>query len=204
MITSKPAQRLFGMLLLAYCGGCVVWDWHEALHNGDRGNIELNGLSAGLAVGGLGMILFPIDWEKLREEQGVVKVSRFAHMPGEWKVLFILAVVIGVANGIGISHFHRTTKTADSSSSREQRSPIARTSPPPFPPSARTFRDKLIVHVFTVLFVGGVCVLLFSAQASQIVKIFHFLEVEISLNLGRWMFWTGFGMITAALFLLAL
>src|SRR5439155_5011440 len=128
---------------LAFCGGCVAWGWHSALDQGDRGNIELNGLAAALAVGGLGMILFPIDWTKFREQHGIVTVTKFAHMPGEWKILFILAVAGGFSNGISISHFHRTTKTVESRSNREQRSPVSQISPPPFPAAVRTFRDNL-------------------------------------------------------------
>ena len=52
---------------------------------------------------GLGMLLFPIDRDRLRAEHGVDKPLTLAHYPLSWKILVGVAVAAGLANWVAIA-----------------------------------------------------------------------------------------------------
>jgi hypothetical protein len=65
-----------------------------------QGSIHLSGFF----VLGLGMILFPIDVDKLRAEHGVEKVQSFGQLPPAWKVVLVAALAAGFGIWYAIAH----------------------------------------------------------------------------------------------------
>jgi hypothetical protein len=104
MLQSKIGQRLLGLLLLVLGGGFTVWSWYTALTEGYYYRKAV-ALFPAFAVLGLGMILFPIDIERLRAEHGVDKPEKFAHYPPAWKVTVFVAVLAGLGNWLAISQW---------------------------------------------------------------------------------------------------
>ena len=104
MIESKIGQRLVGLLLLAVGGGFTVWSWYTALTAGYYYRNAVAFFPA-FAVIGLGLLLFPLDVERLRAEHGVERPKKLAHYPPAWKVLFFAAVLAGLGNWLAISQW---------------------------------------------------------------------------------------------------
>jgi hypothetical protein len=76
--------------------------WHTALteHYYYR---KASAIFPAFAILGLGLLVFPIDVEELRERYGVEKLERFEHYPLAWKVLMFVAIAAGIANWFAIS-----------------------------------------------------------------------------------------------------
>ncbi len=102
MIESKIGQRLVGLFLLAVGLGFTAWSWHTALNEGHYYSKAV-ALFPVFAVTGLGLLLFPIDVNRLRAEHGVDKPQSFAHYPLAWKVLFVVALAAGLGNWLAIA-----------------------------------------------------------------------------------------------------
>jgi hypothetical protein len=103
MIESKIGQRLVGLFLAVLGGGATAWSWYTALTWGYyyRKAVVFFPL---FAVVGLGILLFPIDRERLRAEYGTAKPQGLAHLPLVWKVLLVLAVLAALGNWYAIAH----------------------------------------------------------------------------------------------------
>jgi hypothetical protein len=104
MIESKIGQRLLGLALLALGSGFTAWSWYTALNEGyyHRKAVALYPV---FAVAGLGLLLFPLDMERLRAEHGVEKPQKLAHYPLVWKVLVVVALLAGLGNWLAISQW---------------------------------------------------------------------------------------------------
>jgi hypothetical protein len=102
VIESKTGQRLVGLFLLALGGGFTAWTWYTALNEGYYYE-KAAGIFPIAAVGGLGLLLFPMDMTKFRAEHGVDKPTTWAHYPPAWKALFVVAVLAGVGNWLALS-----------------------------------------------------------------------------------------------------
>ncbi|HEX5271683.1 MAG TPA: hypothetical protein VFW33_14395 [Gemmataceae bacterium] len=101
-LQTKGGQRVVGLLLFALGGGATAWSWYTALTAGYYYRKAVVAFPA-FAVAGLGLLLFPIDADKLWAEHGVDRPQKFAHYPLSWKVLFVLALLAAVGNWLAIS-----------------------------------------------------------------------------------------------------
>ncbi|HLN26564.1 MAG TPA: hypothetical protein VK395_02400 [Gemmataceae bacterium] len=102
MIRSNLGQRLIGLLAFAGGLGLTGWVWHTALTEGEYYR-KAAALPPLLAVFGLGLLLFPIDVEKLKAEHGVEKFESWHQMPLEWKVLLFVALAAALGNWYAIA-----------------------------------------------------------------------------------------------------
>lgn len=104
MIKSKLGQRLIGLLLVAIAVPATVYLWHLAVTTGYY-HPKGAALFPAIAMGALGVVLFPIDHPRLEREHGVARVSKFAHLPPVWKVWFFVALGAGLGNWYAIAHW---------------------------------------------------------------------------------------------------
>jgi hypothetical protein len=102
MIESKIGQRLVGLVLLLLGGGFTTWSWHTAITEGHYSREEAAFFPL-FALVGLGLLLFPIDMQRLRAEHGVDRPQKFAHYPLVWKVLCVAALIAALGNWLVIS-----------------------------------------------------------------------------------------------------
>jgi hypothetical protein len=104
MIKSKLGQRLVGLGLFLVGAGFVGWEWYTAFTEGTY-SAKASAFFPAFTVLGLGLILFPIDTDKLKAEHGVEQIQSFRQAPPAWKVLIFAAIAAGLANWFAISHF---------------------------------------------------------------------------------------------------
>ena len=104
MIESKIGQRIVGVVLFLFGSVGTVWTWYEALQEGYY-YPKVVALLPVFAVCGLGMLLFPLDFDRLRAEHGVDKPSKFAHYPPVWKLIGFVALVAGLGNWLAMSQW---------------------------------------------------------------------------------------------------
>ena len=104
MIESKIIQRIAGVFLLLLGGWFTMDSWRTFLNEGYYYRKAV-ALFPVFAVCGLGLILFPLDFERLRAEHGVDKPTKFAHYPPAWKVLFFVMLLAGFGNWFAIAHW---------------------------------------------------------------------------------------------------
>jgi hypothetical protein len=104
MIRSRRQQRFWGLCMAAVAIPLYISQWRWAMNTGDY-SLEIAGLLALLAVGGLGSTLFPIDYDRLQAEHGVDRIKVFRHLPKDRKVLFFVALVVGLAGAGAIAIF---------------------------------------------------------------------------------------------------
>ena len=99
MIESKTGQRIAGLFFLVVGGGFTAWSWYTALNEGYYYRKAV-ALFPALAVGGLWMLLFPMDMAQLRAKHGVEKPQqlRFAHYPMSVKVMVVVGILVGLGN----------------------------------------------------------------------------------------------------------
>jgi hypothetical protein len=102
LVQSKIGQRIMGFFVFLLGSGFTAWSWYTALNDGYY-YVKAAALFPVLAVVGLAAILFPIDVERLRNEHGVDKPTKFAHYPQEWKIVIVVAVAAGLGNLLAIS-----------------------------------------------------------------------------------------------------
>ncbi|MFL5512107.1 MAG: hypothetical protein ACJ8CN_06665, partial [Gemmatimonadales bacterium] len=91
MIQSKFGQRLVGALMLVLSGGFTARTWYAALEEGYY-NPKAAAIFPALLVFGLGLLLFPIDVERLKAEHGVEKVESLDQVPPAWWGVLIAAL----------------------------------------------------------------------------------------------------------------
>ncbi|HEX8912579.1 MAG TPA: hypothetical protein VF796_09500 [Humisphaera sp.] len=104
MIRSPLAQRLAGVAMIAL-GGWFTYDgWVKLLDEGYY-YPKSAALFPLFAMGGLGMLLFPVDYDQLEAEHGVAKVELWRHMPSIWKAWSALCVVAALGNWYAMAHF---------------------------------------------------------------------------------------------------
>src|SRR5260370_42329202 len=102
MIRSKLAQRIGGALIFLPGAGVTGWIWHRALTEGYYYRKSAMLFPAFLVIG-LGMVLFPIDAEKLKAEYGVEKIQSYRHVPPAWLGGIISALLAGLADLYAVS-----------------------------------------------------------------------------------------------------
>ncbi|MBX9681272.1 MAG: hypothetical protein K2X38_21150 [Gemmataceae bacterium] len=102
MLPSKLVQRLGGCLLFLAGLAVTAWTWHSALIQ-ERFSTRLGGLGPVVAIGGLSLMLMPMDIDWLRRTHGVHKPYRFAHYPPAWKAVMVLALIAGIANYLALT-----------------------------------------------------------------------------------------------------
>ena len=97
MIRSQSGQRAMGIVMLLASLALMAYGWSYAL---DHGRVFILWLMAppAFAVLGLGLVLFPMDVERLQREHGVDRVQSWAHLPTAWRVLLVFAAVAALAN----------------------------------------------------------------------------------------------------------
>jgi hypothetical protein len=102
MIRSKSGQRLIGAGILAASLGFCYWEWQTVQTEGYYHKAAV--FFAAFAVFGLGAMLFPLDFEKLKAEHGVDKPENFSHYPLEWKVMFVAALAAALGFWYWLAH----------------------------------------------------------------------------------------------------
>jgi len=102
VIESKIGQRVVGLILVVGGGLLIAWLWSRPFTGG-----RAEGMAAGVmpfvVVSALGMILFPLDVDRLRAEHGVSQLSKWRHCPTIWKVMFVFAGLAAVGNWFALS-----------------------------------------------------------------------------------------------------
>lgn len=51
-----------------------------------------------LMVMGLGLLIFPVDPQKLRDKWGVDKIESIGHVPGIWWIIIAISILVGIGN----------------------------------------------------------------------------------------------------------
>jgi hypothetical protein len=97
MVRSKAGQRRFGVVMVLVAGGFTAWIWHTALTEGYYYR-KAAAIFPAFAVIGLGMLLFPIDMDRLKAEHGVDKVESMSQLPPVWWGVLVAAVAAGLGN----------------------------------------------------------------------------------------------------------
>ena len=196
LMQSKLAQQVIGAFMLVLCAAYVGMAWDDAIEHGAHGNPKANAFAAGMAVAGLGMVVFPIDWEQFRGEHGEARLTKFAQMSGAWKFLFVAGLAIGMANGVALSRYQNARAEREETERREG-APLSLSPAPTW-----TLSDEIFVHAFTALLVGGVVLLLLSAKWRLIARLLVFFGAEEEPQWGFWLFCISLLMISAAFLLL--
>ena len=101
MIESKIGQRAGGVFFLA-CGSALAgWSWYTAIERGQY-NLKAALLGPGLAVAGLTLLFFPLDYALHRTRYNTANPPTFAQYPMSWKVLTIVAFAAGATNWLAL------------------------------------------------------------------------------------------------------
>ena len=77
--------------------------WYTAINEGYY-YVKAAAIFPAFALLGLGMILFPMDMDRLKAEHGVDKPTSLAHYPLSAKLIIVLALVAGLGNWWAIAH----------------------------------------------------------------------------------------------------
>jgi len=102
VIQSRFGQRLVGALMLVVCGGFTAWTWYTALQEGYYSR-KAAALFPALLVFGLGLLVFPIDVERLKAEHGVERIESPEQVPPAWWGVFFAALAAGLGNWYALS-----------------------------------------------------------------------------------------------------
>jgi hypothetical protein len=90
-------QRAVGLLLVVLFGPAIYLVWRSALAGGHYSPTAAALLPV-VAIVGLGLALFPVDIDGMREEAKVFG-DRFApHVPLIWQYILLAAVLAGLGN----------------------------------------------------------------------------------------------------------
>jgi hypothetical protein len=200
-IESKLGQRLFGLVMLILSAGLTVWCWYTVLTEGSYLEPESILASPGLAVIGLGMVIFPLDMQKLRAQHDVDWPRKLAHYPLGWKVLILVALVIALGNWLAMSRYTSESRsgsvsaTADSSAGQEgHRRPPDSSEISPRPVRARGILGELWGWFKIGLILGGVFVGVAGMFWHQTAKLAPFFGWELNPDKGIWILLIGFAM----------
>lgn len=101
MIQSKAGQRLVGVLMTTLACGFTAWVWHTALTEGHYRKAAA--VFPAFLVIGLGLVLFPIDVEKLKAEHGVEQIESLRQLPPAWWGVFLAALAAAFGNWYALS-----------------------------------------------------------------------------------------------------
>ncbi len=102
MIRSKTGQRLGGLVMAAAAGGFTAYTWYLALTEGYYYRRAVAFFPAFLVIG-IGLMAFPLDVDRFREQHGVDRPQSFAQLPTSWKILVFAAIGAGLVNWYAIS-----------------------------------------------------------------------------------------------------
>ncbi len=95
-------QRLIGLVLLVICGAATAVIWHWAMTQGQYSRAAAALLPA-LAIIGLGLALFPIDFERIQSEVTLREDRLFPEVPIAWQYILLAAVLAGLGNWYAIA-----------------------------------------------------------------------------------------------------
>ena len=101
MIESKIGQRIAGLVLFLLGSGGTIWVWYTALTEWYY-YPKATAIIPAVAVVGLSMLLFPMDMQKFRAEHGGDTPQKMADYPVQWKVMFVLALLVGIGNWLAM------------------------------------------------------------------------------------------------------
>lgn len=97
MISSQQGQRFVGLGILVVSLATLAYTWRYALSHEQIFVLWIVAPPA-LAVFSLGIVLFPMDVEKLKREHGVERVQSWSQMPWAWRGTLVLAGAAALAN----------------------------------------------------------------------------------------------------------
>lgn len=97
MVRSMWGQRAIGAAVCALCTTLVAWHW---MHPAQQAHVLRAGLFLlpAFAVMGLGLVLFPMDVERLQREHGSDRITRWAHLSSAWRVVLFVMLAAALAN----------------------------------------------------------------------------------------------------------
>jgi len=104
MIRSAFGQRAVGLILVTICVWSTVDEWKSAIYEGFY-HPKYSVLFPCLAVAGLGLLLFPMDYERLKAEHGVDRPQSFWHLTPLWQIWLFLAIIVALGNWYAIAHW---------------------------------------------------------------------------------------------------
>lgn len=104
MIKSKLGQRLMGILL--FVGGCY-FTYDELKVVVSEGYYHRAAMIfPGLAIVALGVMFFPLDYERYKAEHGKEKPSGFHDLPDAWKLMTILGIGVSLLFWFVLANSH--------------------------------------------------------------------------------------------------
>ena len=95
--TNMKMQRTIGMLLFILGLAVTLWSWKSGVGQ-NYISINISMLFPALMVMGLGLLIFPVDPQKLREKWGVDKIESIGQVPGTWWIIIAISILVGIGN----------------------------------------------------------------------------------------------------------
>ncbi|MDB5292837.1 MAG: hypothetical protein JWL69_4078 [Phycisphaerales bacterium] len=97
IIRSILGQRLQGLFLVALSTPFIFYEWNLAANEGYY-RIKAAVLFPAFAVGGLGLILFPIDYKRLKAEHGIDRIALFRQYPLSLRIWTFVTLAAALGN----------------------------------------------------------------------------------------------------------
>jgi hypothetical protein len=104
MIRSQIGQRLLGALFILGCGWFTWSEWQTLVHEGYY-HPKAAVLFPLMTLAGVGLLLFPFDYDRLQAEHGVDRVQHFSHMPLIWKLWSLVMIAAAIANWAAMANW---------------------------------------------------------------------------------------------------
>ena len=95
--TDMKKQRTVGLILFILGIAVTIWTWKSGV-NQNYISINASMLFPALMVMGLGLLLFPVNPEKLKEKWGVEKIESIGQVPGIWWIIIVVSIIVGILN----------------------------------------------------------------------------------------------------------
>ena len=105
MIRSAIGQRAMGLALAVVGGWFTVSEWQTAIDEGFY-HPKAAALFPCFTLLGLGMILFPIDCDRLMAVHGMDRPRYFRHYPMVWKVWIWMTIAASLGNWYAMAHWN--------------------------------------------------------------------------------------------------